>query len=52
MQIFEEIIEKDAFSGTVIKALGRLIVCSEKLKLEKKKERYYSLLHDFFESTI
>ena len=52
MQIFEEIIEKEAFSGTVIKALGRLIVCSEKLKLEKKKERYYSLLHDFFESTI
>ncbi len=50
MQIFEEIIEKEAFSGTVIKALGRLIVCSEKLKLEKKKERYYSLLHDFFES--
>lgn len=50
MQIFEEIIQKDAFSGTVLKALGRLIVCTEKLKLDKKKEQYYSLLHDFFES--
>lgn len=50
MQIFEEIIQKEAFSGMVLKALGRLIVCSEKLNLEKKKERYYSLLHDFFES--
>lgn len=50
MQIFEEIIQKDAFSGVVINALGRLIVCSEKLKLQKKKEKYYSILHDFFES--
>ena len=50
MQIFEEIIQKEAFSGMVLKALGRLIVCAEKLKLEKKKERYYSLLHDFFEA--
>lgn len=50
MQVFEEIIQKEAFSGMVLKALGRLIVCSEKLKLDKKKEQYYSLLHDFFES--
>ncbi len=50
MQIFEEIIQKDAFSGTVLKALGRLIVCAEKLKLDQKKEQYYSLLHDFFEA--
>ena len=49
MQVFEEIIQEQAFSGVVIKVLGRLIVCSEKLKLTKKKERYYSLLHDFFE---
>lgn len=51
MQIFEEIIQKDAFSGIVIKVLGRLIVCSEKLKLTKKRERYYSILHDFFEAS-
>ena len=40
MQTFEEIIRKDAFSGMVLKALGRLIVCTEKLKLNKKRERY------------
>lgn len=48
MQVFEEIISKHAFSGVVIKSLGRLIVCTEKLKLDKKKEKYYSILHDFF----
>lgn len=49
MQIFEEVIHKYAFSGLVIKTLGRLIVCSEKLKLPEKQEKYYSILHDFFE---
>lgn len=49
MQMYEEIVRKYAFSGLVIKSLGRLIVCSEKLKLGKKQERYYSILHDFFE---
>jgi len=48
MQIFEEIVKKYSFSGLIIKTLGRLIVCSDKLKLEKKRERYYSVLHDFF----
>ena len=50
MQVFEEIISKDAFSGMVLKSLGRLIVCCEKLKQEKKQQQYYSILHDFFES--
>jgi len=50
MQIYEEVIHNDAFSGIVIKTLGRLIVCSEKLRLDKKKEQYYSILHDFFEA--
>jgi len=49
MQVFEEIIHKEAFSGIVLKVLGRLIVCSDKLKLSKKKQKYYSILHDFFE---
>jgi predicted negative regulator of RcsB-dependent stress response len=49
MQIYEEILQKDAFSGLVLKTLGRLIVCSTKLKLKKKEEQYYSVLHDFFE---
>jgi tetratricopeptide (TPR) repeat protein len=50
LQMYEEIVHKYAFSGLVINSLGRLIVCSEKLKLSKKQERYYSILHDFFES--
>jgi TolA-binding protein len=49
MQVYEEIIHKHAFSGLVLKTLGRLIVCSEKLKLESKRGEYYSVLHDFFE---
>ena len=49
MQIYEEVLNKYAFSGLVVKSLGRLIVCSDKLKQVKKQEKYYSILHDFFE---
>jgi TolA-binding protein len=49
LQVFEEILQNHAFSGLVIKTLGRLIVCSDKLKLAGKQEKYYSILHDFFE---
>ena len=48
MQVYERILSHDAFSGVVIKTLGRLIVCSEKLGLTAKKDKYYSMLHDFF----
>ena len=48
MQMFEEIINQYAFSGLVIKTLGRLILCSEKLKLEDKKTKYFSMLNDIF----
>jgi TolA-binding protein len=51
MQVFEEVIKKYAFSGYVLKALGKLVACSEKLKLPEKQAKYYSLLHDFFEAT-
>ncbi len=51
MQVFQEILQNDAFSGLVIKTLGRLIVCSSKLKLKKKEEQYHSILHDFFEES-
>jgi tetratricopeptide (TPR) repeat protein len=51
MQIYEEVINKYAFSGVVLKALGRLIVCAEKLKLEKKREQYFSLCQDVFEAS-
>lgn len=50
-QVYEEIIGKYAFSGFVLKALGKLVVCSEKLKQPEKQAKYYSLLHDFFEAT-
>lgn len=50
MQVYEEVVKKYAFSGSVLKALGRLVACSEKLKLPEKQAKYYSLLHDFFEA--
>lgn len=50
LQIFEEIISQQAFSGVVLKTLGRMIVCTEKLGQTGKKEKYFSILHDFFES--
>jgi TolA-binding protein len=50
MQKFEEIISQHSFSGVVIKTLRKLIQCSQALGLDKKRERYYSILHDFFES--
>jgi len=52
MQIFEEIITRDAYSGMVVKTLGRLIVCSEKLGLKAKKDKYFSVMHDFFEAEM
>lgn len=50
-QVYEEVIKKYAFSGFVLKALGKLVVCGEKLKQPEKQAKYYSLLHDFFEAT-
>lgn len=51
MQVYEEIVKKYAFSGHVLKALGKLVACSEKLKQPEKQSKYYSLLHDFFEAS-
>ena len=50
-QVYEEILHKYAFSGYTLKALGKLVACSEKLKQPEKQAKYYSLLHDFFEAT-
>lgn len=50
-QVYEEVVKKYAFSGYVLKALGRLVACSEKLKQPEKQAKYYSLLHDFFEAS-
>jgi TolA-binding protein len=50
MQAYEDIVKNHAFSGLVVKALGKLVACSEKLKQPEKQAKYYSLLHDFFEA--
>ena len=52
MQAFEEVINRHAFSGVVLKTLGRLIVCTDKLKLKEKQDQYYSMLHDFLKGLI
>ncbi len=51
MQVFEGIIENYAFSGVVFHALTKLVACTHKLKLTEKYQRYYSMLHDIFQST-
>lgn len=48
MQIYEEVVMKYAFSSVIFKVLGRLVVCSEKLNLPSKQQKYYSILHDLF----
>ena len=62
MQAYENIIFEHAFSGVVLKALDRLVVCYDKLKLqaeksqveklEAKRNKYYSMLHDIFKGKI
>lgn len=49
MQAYEDIISNYAFSGVAVATLGRLVACAEKLKLSKKRDHYYSLLHDVFQ---
>lgn len=49
-QVYEEVINHHAYSGFVIHALGKLVVCSEKLNQPEKQAKYYSMLHDFFEA--
>jgi hypothetical protein len=48
LQVFEEIIMTQAFSGVVIESLESLVLCSRELGLEKKFRQYKSLLTDVF----
>lgn len=48
MQVFEEVIQKYAFSGHTLEALQGLVTCTEKLNMTKKREQYYSILNDVF----
>ena len=50
MQVFEDILSKDSFSGLVLQTLRKLVACSKELKIQKKQDTYYSMLHDFFET--
>lgn len=49
LQVFEDIITKNAHSGVVIDALKYAEVCADKLGLAAKKEQYHSMLNDVFE---
>ncbi len=49
LQVFEDIITKNAHSGVVIDALRYAEVCADKLGLAAKKEQYHSMLNDVFE---
>lgn len=49
LQVFEDIITKQANSGVVIDALKYAEVCADKLGLAPKKEQYHSMLNDVFE---
>ncbi len=50
LQVFEDIITKNAESGIVLDALRYAAVCSDKLGLTTKKDQYASMLNDVFET--
>ena len=47
LQAYQNIIQQHAFSGLVIKALERIVVCTEKLKINDQREHYLSILGKF-----
>lgn len=49
LQVFDDIITKDAHSGVVLDALKYAAVCSDKLGVAQKRDQYTSLLKDIFE---
>jgi hypothetical protein len=48
LQVFEDIISKNADSGVVLDALNGAIAASEKLGMNTKKDQYTSMLNDVF----
>jgi hypothetical protein len=50
LQVFEDIITKEAHSSVVLDALRYAEVCADKLGLASKKEQYHSMLNDVFEA--
>jgi tetratricopeptide (TPR) repeat protein len=48
LQVFEDIIQRNANSGVVIDALRLAMASSEKLGLKEKRDQYSSMLNDVF----
>jgi hypothetical protein len=48
LQVFEDIITAQAFSGVVLDSLKNAQVCAARLGLKEKELRYQSILEDFF----
>ena len=49
MQVLEDIVENQAFSGVILQTLAKLVYCCDQLGLLDKKEKYNSILKDIFE---
>lgn len=49
LQVFEDIITKNAHSGVVVDALKYAAICSDKLGIPAKRDQYTSMLKDVFE---
>lgn len=52
LQVNEDIIKSEGYSGKVLKALEDSVLCASKLGLENKKLQYKSMLTDFFNIRI
>ncbi|MCM2350168.1 MAG: hypothetical protein NDI69_09100 [Bacteriovoracaceae bacterium] len=50
LQVYEDVITKNAESGVVLDALRGAVVASDKLGIPNKKDQYSSMLNDVFES--
>lgn len=50
LQVFDEVINKKAYSGVVIEALRMAEKCATQLSLKTKKSQYSSMLNDVFEA--
>lgn len=50
LQVFEDIIGKNADSGVVIDALRGAVIAADKLGIKNKKDQYASMLNDVFGS--
>jgi tetratricopeptide (TPR) repeat protein len=52
LQVYEDMIKQNAFSGSTLKALENAAKCADKLGLTDKKAQYESLLRDVFEVQV